>query len=110
MTCEREHKYHESRTWVAKQHVRGKSPHNSGDVQTRMDPMDASYITHSRDDDLTEKRDAATTVMETDTTPPNMPDSPKRNKKLKTEKDTTALRERKEVKQDVLLLHRMSNC
>jgi hypothetical protein len=59
-----------------------------------MDPMDASSTTHSRDDDLTEKRDAAATVMETDKTPPNTPDSPKRNKKLKTEKDTTALIER----------------
>jgi hypothetical protein len=58
-----------------------------------MDPMDTYSLTLSRDDDLTEKCNAAATVMERDTTPPNMPDSPKRNKKLKTDKDTTALRE-----------------
>jgi hypothetical protein len=45
-----------------------------------MEPMDASSTTHSRDDDLTEKLDAAAAVMETDTTPPNTPDSPKRKK------------------------------
>jgi hypothetical protein len=59
-----------------------------------MEPMDTSSTIHSQNDDLTEKRDATATVMETETTPPNTPDSPKRNKKLKTEKDTTAFKER----------------
>jgi hypothetical protein len=95
MPCDRERKHDELRTCVAKQHVRAKSPHhNTSDVHTRMEPMDASSTTHSRDNDLTEKRDAAATVMETDTTPPNTPDSLKRNKKLITEKDTTVFRER----------------
>jgi hypothetical protein len=96
MPCDRDRKHDEPRTWVAKQHERGKSPHhnNTSDVHTRMEPMDASSTTHSQDDDLTKKRDAAATVMETDTTPPNTPDSQKRNKELKAEKDATAFRER----------------
>ena len=94
--CDSDRKHDEPRTWVAKQPVRGKSPHhnNTSDVHTKMEPMDASSTIHSQNDDLTEKRDATATVMETDTTPPNTPDSPKRNKKLKTEKDTTAFKER----------------